>query len=190
MSVRAGRSQSLVLRGEAGIGKTALVEYMVGRAAGCRVARAKGVESEMELPFAGLHQLCGPLLDRLERLPSPQRTALRIAFALTAGQPPDRFMFGLATLGLLAEVAEEQPLVLVVDDGQWLDRDEIVRSTATSLDHSLWFHRPVRFDRWHLYTQRTLAIVGHRGLAQGTIHDEDGRLVATVMQECLARPAR
>ena len=69
-------------------------------------------------------------------------------------------------------------------------RDEIVRTTATSLDHSLWFHRPVRFDRWHLYTQRTVGIVGHRGLAQGTIHDEDGRLVATVMQECLARPAR
>jgi acyl-CoA thioesterase-2 len=69
-------------------------------------------------------------------------------------------------------------------------RDEIVRTTATSLDHSLWFHRPARLDRWHLYTQRTLGIVGHRGLAQGTIHDEDGRLVATVMQECLARPAR
>jgi acyl-CoA thioesterase-2 len=66
----------------------------------------------------------------------------------------------------------------------------VVRGTATSLDHSLWFHRPVRFDRWHVYTQRTLGIVGHRGLAQGTIHDEDGRLVATVMQECLARPPR
>jgi len=68
--------------------------------------------------------------------------------------------------------------------------EEMVRSTATSLDHSLWIHRPVRFDRWHVYTQRTIGIVGHRGLVQGTIHDEDGRLVATVMQECLARPAR
>jgi AAA ATPase domain len=121
-SVRSGRSRALVLRGEAGIGKTALLDFLERRASGCRVARVKGVESEMELAFAGLHQLCAPLLDRLERLPAPQRDALRIAFRMTAGEPPDRFMVGLATLGLLAEAAEDEPLVCVVDDGQWLDR--------------------------------------------------------------------
>ncbi|QFR02059.1 AAA family ATPase [Streptomyces phaeolivaceus] len=118
----AGQSQVLVLRGEPGVGKTALVEYLVGRAAGCRVLRAAGVESEMELAFAGLHQLCVPMLGQLDRLPEPQRDALAIAFGLRAGSAPDRFMVGLAVLSLLAEVAEERPLVCVVDDAQWLDR--------------------------------------------------------------------
>ena len=120
--VRAGQSQVLVLRGEAGVGKTALLEYLLGRAAGCRIARAAGVESEMELPFAGLHALCAPMLGRLRRLPGPQRDALSTAFGLAAGPPPDRFMVGLAVLSLLADVAEEQPLVCIVDDAQWLDR--------------------------------------------------------------------
>ena len=119
--VRAGQSQVLVLRGEAGVGKTALLEYLLGRAAGCRIARAAGVESEMELPFAGLHQLCSPLLDRLPRLPAPQGDALRIAFGLSAGEPPDRFLVALAVLSLLAEVAEEKPLLCLIDDAQWLD---------------------------------------------------------------------
>ena len=120
--VRAGQSRVLVLRGEAGVGKTALLEYVSSRASGCRVARAAGVESEMELPFAGLHALCAPLLGRLPHLPGPQRDALSTAFGLDAGPPPDRFLVGLAVLSLLADTAEEQPLICIVDDAQWLDR--------------------------------------------------------------------
>ncbi len=121
-SVRAGQSQVLVLRGEAGAGKTALLAYMLERASGFRIAQAAGVESEMELAFAGLHQLCAPFLDRLERLPGPQRDALSIAFSLRDGATPDRFAVGLAVLSLLSEVAGERPLVCVVDDAHWLDR--------------------------------------------------------------------
>jgi DNA-binding CsgD family transcriptional regulator len=121
-AVRAGRSVTLVVRGEPGVGKTALLEYMVERASECRVVRAAGVQSEMELPFAGLHQLCAPMFDRLARLPGPQRDALGVAFGLSGGHAPDRFLIGLAVLGLLSEVAEEQPLVCVVDDAQWLDQ--------------------------------------------------------------------
>src|SRR6476469_3358043 len=119
---RAGRSGTLVLRGEAGVGKTALLEYAVESAADLTVLRASGVESEMELAFAALHQLCGPLLDRLDRLPGPQRDALEITFGLSEGSAPDRFFVGLAVLGLLSEAAEERPLVCVIDDAQWLDR--------------------------------------------------------------------
>jgi DNA-binding CsgD family transcriptional regulator/tetratricopeptide (TPR) repeat protein len=119
---RAGRSAVLVLRGEAGAGKSALLEFVVTRAPDCRIARAAGVESEMELAFAGLHQLCGPMLDHLDRLPGPQRDALGTAFGLSAGGAPDRFLVGLAVLSLLADVAEDQPLVCVVDDAQWLDQ--------------------------------------------------------------------
>ena len=120
-AVRAGESRALVVHGEAGVGKTALLEYLAGQAPGCRVARAAGVQSEMELAFAGLHQLCAPMLDRLEALPAPQRDALRTAFGLSAGPAPDRFLVGLAVLSLLSDVAEEQPLVCLVDDEQWLD---------------------------------------------------------------------
>ena len=120
--LRSGRGSALVVRGEAGVGKSALLEYVVGAAAGMRVARAVGVESEMELAFAGVHQLCVPLLGRLEDLPGPQRDALGVAFGLRAGGAPDRFMVGLAVLTLLAEVAEERPLLCVVDDAQWLDQ--------------------------------------------------------------------
>jgi DNA-binding CsgD family transcriptional regulator len=120
--VAAGQSRVLVLRGEAGVGKTALLEHLAASAPGCRIARASGVESEMELAFAGLHALCAPMLGHLERLPDPQRDALGTAFGLTAGEPPDRFLVGLAILSLLAEVAEERPLICIVDDAQWLDR--------------------------------------------------------------------
>ena len=119
--VRRGESRSLLLRGEAGIGKTALLEYLVASASDLTVARAVGVEWEMELAFAGLHQLCAPMLDRLEKLPAPQRQALESVFGLRAGAPPDRFLVGLAVLGLLSEVAEERPLLCVVDDARWLD---------------------------------------------------------------------
>src|SRR5256714_3333271 len=120
--VRAGKSSVLVVRGEAGVGKTALLEYVAERASGCRIARVAGVESEMELAFAGLHQLCAPMLDGLEALPSPQQDALRIAFGMQGGAAPDRFLVALATLSLLAGAAELQPLVCLVDDVQWLDR--------------------------------------------------------------------
>ena len=110
-----------MLRGEAGVGKSALLAYLVRRASGCGVARAAGVESEMELAFAGLHQLCAPFLDRLDRLPGPQQGALGTAFGLRDGDAPDRFLVGLALLSLLSDVAEERPLVCVVDDAQWLD---------------------------------------------------------------------
>jgi DNA-binding CsgD family transcriptional regulator len=120
--VRAGESRVLVLRGEAGVGKTALLRHLSGKAEGCRIVHAAGVESEMELAFAGLHALCAPLLGRVGALPAPQRDALNTAFGLSAGPPPDRFLVGLAVLSLLADAAEERPLVCIVDDAQWLDR--------------------------------------------------------------------
>jgi DNA-binding CsgD family transcriptional regulator len=121
-AIRRGESRSLVLRGEAGIGKTALLDYLIASASDLTVVRAVGVQSDMELAFAGLHQLCGPLLDRLERLPAPQRQAMEIAFGLSVGGAPDRFLVGLAVLSLVSEVAEQRPLLSVVDDAQWLDQ--------------------------------------------------------------------
>ena len=120
-SIRRGESRSLVLRGEAGIGKTALLDYLVASASDLTVLRAVGVESEMELAYAGLHQLCAPLLDQLDRLPAPQREALQIVFGLSTGRPPDRFLVGLAALSMLSEAAEERAVLCVVDDAQWLD---------------------------------------------------------------------
>jgi DNA-binding CsgD family transcriptional regulator len=120
--IRSGRSGALIVRGEAGIGKTALLEQLIDQASGCIVARATGVQADMELPFAGLQQLFGSMLGSLERLPDPQRDAVEVAFGLRSGPPPDRFEVGLAMLGLLAEVAERDPLVCVVDDAQWLDQ--------------------------------------------------------------------
>jgi DNA-binding CsgD family transcriptional regulator len=121
-AVRDGESRSLVVHGEAGVGKTALLDYLAGHATGCRVVRAAGAQSEMELAFAGLHQLCAPMLGHVQHLPVPQRDALRTAFGLSAGPVPDRFLIGLAVLSLLSQVAEEQPLVCLLDDGQWLDQ--------------------------------------------------------------------
>ncbi|MEU8986741.1 AAA family ATPase [Streptomyces sp. NPDC048558] len=120
-AVRAGESRALVVHGEPGVGKTALLEYLAVQARGFRVVRAAGVQSEMELAFAGLHQLCAPLLDRIDHLPVPQRDALRTAFGMSEGPAPDRFLVGLAVLGLLSEVAEQQPLMCLIDDQQWLD---------------------------------------------------------------------
>lgn len=119
--VRGGQSRVLVLRGEAGVGKTALLEHLAANASGCRIARAAGVESEMELAFSAVHQLCAPLLNHRERLPRPQRDALGTAFGLSAGTAVDRFLVGLAVLSLLSDAAEDRPLVCVVDDAQWLD---------------------------------------------------------------------
>src|ERR1700749_4385382 len=120
-AVRGGQSRVLVVSGEPGVGKTALLESAIGSASGFRVARAVGVESEMELAFAAFQQVCAPLLDRLDRLPSPQRDALEVAFGLRDGDAPDRFLVGLAVLSLLSDVAEDRPLVCLVDDVQWLD---------------------------------------------------------------------
>jgi len=121
-AVRAGESRALVVSGEAGVGKTALLDYLAGNASGCRVVRIAGYQSEMELAFAALHQLCAPLLDGLTRLPVPQRDALRIAFGVGSGPAPDRFLVGLAVLNLFSDAAEPQPLICMVDDEQWLDR--------------------------------------------------------------------
>ena len=121
-AIRAGESQALVVSGEAGVGKTALLDYLAANASGCRIARTAGCQSEMELAFAALHQLCAPMLDGLQRLPAPQRDAVRTAFGMSSGPTPDRFLVGLGVLSLLSEVAEQQPLVCLVDDEQWLDR--------------------------------------------------------------------
>ena len=115
------RSAVLIVRGEAGVGKTALLDHCARQASGFRIARVTGVESEMELPFAGLHQLCAPMLGRLDALPAPQQAALGVALGLAPGAPPDRFLVALAALSLLAEVGAERPLLCIVDDAQWLD---------------------------------------------------------------------
>ena len=122
-AARSGESGALVVRGEPGIGKTALLEYAIGSAPDMRLLRAAGVQSEIELAFAGLHQLCAPMLDRLDRLPDPQCQALRVAFGLSGGGALGRFVVGLAALGLLSDAAEEQPLLCAVDDAQWLDEE-------------------------------------------------------------------
>jgi predicted ATPase len=121
-AMRAGESRALVVSDEAGVGKTALLEYLVDQAAGCRVLRAAGVQSEMELAFAALHQLCSPLLGNLGRLPAPQADALRTAFGMSSGAAPEKFLVGLAMLNLLSDVAEQRPLLCVVDDEQWIDQ--------------------------------------------------------------------
>jgi DNA-binding CsgD family transcriptional regulator len=121
-AVSAGESRALVLHGEPGVGKTALMDYLGDRAVECRVLRAVGVQQEMELAYAGLHQLCVSMLDGMERLPAPQRDALRTAFGISGGPAPDRFLVGLAVLGLLSEAADDRPVICLIDDEQWLDR--------------------------------------------------------------------
>src|ERR671914_1289868 len=118
---RAGRSGTLVVHGEPGVGKTALLEYAIDSASDLRVVRAVGVESEMELPFAALHQLCAPMLDRLDRLSGPQRDALAITFGLSAGVVPDRLLVGAAVLSPLSGGGDERPVLWVGGDAQWLD---------------------------------------------------------------------
>jgi DNA-binding CsgD family transcriptional regulator/tetratricopeptide (TPR) repeat protein len=119
---RDGQSGVLVVLGDAGVGKTALLDYAADSAPECRLLYVGGVESEMELAYAALHQLCGPLLDRVRELPAPQRSALDKIFGHEAGAAPDRFLVGLAVLGLLSDISDERPILCVVDDAQWLDR--------------------------------------------------------------------
>jgi DNA-binding CsgD family transcriptional regulator len=135
-AVRGGESRALVVRGEPGVGKTALLDYLVGRSRGFRVSRIAGVQSEMELAFAGLHQLCAPMTEQISHLPGAQQEALRAALGLGSGNAPDGFLVALATLGLLAEVAGERPLLCVVDDAQWLDRAsmQVLAFTARRLE--------------------------------------------------------
>ena len=155
--VRAGRSRALVVRGEPGIGKTALLNHAAGAAPDFQVARAEGVESEMELPYSALQQLCGRMLHRrLDRLPPPQRDALSVALGLQSGNAPDRFLVGLAVLGLLSEVAAEQPLLCLIDDAQWLDR-----TSAQAL----------RFVARRLDTESLAVIFGTRDRAGGDLAD-------------------
>src|SRR5262245_5564759 len=118
---RGGRSGVLVIRGEPGVGKSSLMRHAADHATGFRVEQVCGIEAEGELPFAGLHQLCAPVIDRIDALPAPQREAMRVGLGLASGAPPDRFLVGLAVLTFFAEVAEEQPLLCLVDDLQWLD---------------------------------------------------------------------
>ena len=120
-SVQAGHSRALVILGEPGIGKTALLDYVSDNASGCRVERIAGFQSEMELPFAAVQQLCAPFVHRIGHLPAPQRDALETAFGLSEQPPADRFLVGLAVLELMADAAEELPLLCLVDDQQWLD---------------------------------------------------------------------
>src|SRR6201982_1946587 len=119
--VRGGESAVLVIRGEAGIGKTALMRYCQRQASACGLAKIDGVGPEMELPLAALHQLCTPMLSSLDALPEPQQRALRVAFGLTSEPAPARFVLGLAVLSLLAENAAARPLICLIDDAQWLD---------------------------------------------------------------------
>jgi hypothetical protein len=121
-ALRTGHSRALVLRGEAGIGKTALLDYLAGHAPDCRVAPAAGVQSELDLAFSGVHQLCTPMLEHLDNVPAHQRSALQTALGARAGPVPDRLLVGLAVLSLLSDVAQESPLLCLIDDGQWLDR--------------------------------------------------------------------
>jgi DNA-binding CsgD family transcriptional regulator len=171
-AVRAGESRVLVISGEAGVGKSALLDYLTERAVGWRVARAAGAEYEMELAYAGLHQLCAPFLELRERLPPPQREALGTAFGLSASPPPDRFVVGLAALGLLSEAAERQPLLCLVDDAQWLDEasaQALAFVARRLLAESVGFVFAVR----ELSEMR--ALVGLPELVVGGLGDDDAR---------------
>lgn len=145
--VRAGGSRALVVYGEPGVGKTALLEYLTERASDCRVLSASGIQSEMELAFAALHQLCAPLLDSLTAVPAPQSDALRTTFGLSAGPVPDRFLVGLAVLSLLSEVAAERPLVCLwmMSNGSTVPRRRCWRSWRAAWGRSrlAWYSAPV-----------------------------------------------
>ena len=177
-NVRGGQSAVLVIRGEAGVGKTALLRYCARQAAGFRVAQSVGVESEMELPFAGLHQLCAPMLAHLGALPEPQQDALSIAFGLSSGNPPDHFLIALAVLSLVSEVAEQRPLIGIVDDAQWLDRAsaqvlEFVARRLLAESVALVFAVREPGDE--------RALMNLPELALGGLHEDDARALLTTV---------
>ena len=160
-AVRSGESRALVVRGDPGVGKTALLDFLAAQATGCQVLRVTGVQSEMELAFAGLQQLCAPIMSRTGLLPAPQYQALRVAFGLSEGSAPDRFLVGLAALGLLSEVAGEQPLLCLVDDQHWLDQasahavcDRALRRIEV-IDRKLFV-----FCNLHLFPERIKTRIG------------------------------
>src|SRR5580700_10476932 len=176
-----GRSGALVVHGEAGVGKTALLEDVTASAAGMRIARVAGIESEMELAYAALQQLCAQMLDGLDRLPDPQREALGLVFGLRAGEAPDWFLVGLAALSLLADAASKQPLLCVIDDAQWLDRASA---------------QAIGFVARRLFAEQVALIVATREpggefrglpeLAVGGLGDADAReLLASVIRQPL-----
>src|SRR3954453_3822283 len=178
-TARAGQSAVLLIRGEAGIGKTALLGYAAGQAAGFHVAEIAGVEAEMELPFAGLQRLCAPMLAQLDALPDPQQTALRVSFGLSSGDPPDRFLVALAALTLFDEVADERPLLCLVDDAQWLD-------AATSQVLGFVARRLLAESVAIVFTVREPSDIGVLSdlpeLSLGGLQDEDARaLLSSVM---------
>jgi DNA-binding CsgD family transcriptional regulator len=174
--VLAGESAAVVLRGEAGIGKTALLDHCVGQATDFAVVRVAGAESEMELPFAGLHQLCAPMLANVANLPEPQQNALRVAFGLTSGDAPDRFLVALAVLSLLAETALKRPVLCVVDDAQWLDEASgqvlgfVARRLLAESVLMLFAIREPRKDK---------QLVGLTELVIGGLGEEDARALLT-----------
>jgi DNA-binding CsgD family transcriptional regulator len=173
-AARSGESRTVVLRGEAGVGKTALLDYAIGSAQDFRVLRSVGVESEMELVFVSLHQLCAPILDRRGSLPGPQREALEVVFGLDSGPAPDRFLVGLATLSLLAEIANEQPLLCVIDDAQWLD-------SASALAFALVARRLLAEPIGLLFAARELIdvreLVGLPELMVGGLSEDNARML-------------
>jgi DNA-binding CsgD family transcriptional regulator len=175
-NVRGGQSAVLVVRGEAGVGKTALLHYCARQASGFRVAQIAGVQAEMELPFAGLHQLCAPLLARLDELPEPQRDALCVALGLSSGDAPDRFLVGLAALNLASAVAAERPLLCLVDDAQWLDRASgqvlgfVARRLLAESVAIVFAAREPAGDRW---------FAGLPDLPLGGLDDEAARALLT-----------
>ena len=173
-AVRAGESRAIVVSGDPGVGKTALLEHLSRQASGCRLARIAGVQSEMELPFAALHQLCAPMLDKLPGLPNPQRDALEIAFGMSSGSAPDRFLVGLAVLGLLSEVAEDQPLVCVwsmTSSGSTAPprKSWVLWLAVWARSRSGWFSRPVcRAATWRGCRRGDMAADVLRRLAEIT----------------------
>jgi hypothetical protein len=185
-AARRGQSQVLVVQGDPGVGKTALVDRVVASASDARVLRAVGVESEMELPFAALHQLCSPVLDRLDGVPGPQRDALSKVFGLSGGLPPDRFLVGLGALSLLAGLGAEQPLVCFVDDAQWLDQ--------ASAQTMAFVARRLLADPVALVFAtrgRPAALAGFPPLVVAGLRDSDARvLLASVLPFVLDRDVR
>ena len=177
--VREGRSAVLVIRGEAGVGKTALMRYAARQASGFRVAQIAGVEAEMELPFAGLHQLCGPMLDQLDRFPAPQKDTLGIALGLSSGETPDRFLVALATLSLLSEGAEELPLACFVDDAEWLDD---ASGQVLGSWHEGYWRRRSRSCSGCASQAANVRSLAYRSCSVGGLAEEDARaLLATVI---------